>query len=270
MKEETPKGLSSLRIERNMITLQPYSRKGVDIPGYKVMLPTEMPVAVNHFPFGFPADYPALVTDLFVRDILSASFDGEGYLEIFIELDESAFGGYGWLPFTLALHAITQAPKCSVFFEGMAPEAYSELLDAKRAYNSTPLDCIRNFVAYLNTPKGDRPERVYEKTPAGDFVPFSERVMDLFMDRPGFTPYYLRWIEDPFRARCLWSLRTFTTHPFDHLPVRNLTRGFDKEYLPRTELKKRGITDLRIEDAVLMHDQIKTVALRPYWSVDSI
>ena len=251
-----------------MITLQPYSKKDFDLPGYKVTLPTEMPVATSCFPFGFPADYPARVTDLFVRDILFAPFDEKERFNVFIELGESAFGGYGWLPFTLAIHAITQAPNCSVFFEGMTPDAYSELLDAKRAYNSAPLDCIRNFVTYLNTPKGDRPGRVYEQAPSGDFVPFSERVMGLFADRPGFSPYYLRWIVNPYRVECSWSRRAFTTHPFDHMPVRNLTRGLDQEYLPRTELTKRGVTNLHVNDAVLMHDQIKTVALRLYWPAD--
>ena len=249
-----------------MNTLQACAANKKDIPAYMFSIARLCEPAEEYFPIGFLPDYAAVVVDLFVRDILSVSLRTKGEFHVYIKLKDYTLSNIPWLPFTLALHAITQSTKCCVFFEGIAPDEYSKIVDSYRPYS--PLNCLKNLVAYLCTPKGDRPKRVFEQLSNGLYISFEERIMGLYQDPSSFERRYLKWIVNPYKTYNNWSPYVYFTHPFDHLPVRNLTRGLKNIYLSRTEMKKIGISNPDINKAVLMHDQIQTVVLRPYWYID--
>ena len=254
--------MNAKKNERHLTTLVPDPKEGVAVPRYKVSLPDRIDIAYEHFPEGFPVDAPAMVTDAFARDVLALSEKTDGTFHIHIDLPDFLNVKYPWMPFTLALHALILAPHCNVFFRGMDPVKYSETLDEMRPCN--PLECIRNFVTYLFTTKGDRPGRVFEQVPSGSFVSFGWRIMDLY--RTGFAPYYLSWLRHPYKVAATDRVPAiYQTHPFDHLPVRNLIWGDVGNFLTKSQMKTAGVTDPDIEDAVLMHDQIGTVRLVPYW-----
>ena len=233
---------------------------------FELFIPKLITHIPGHFPEGFPADYPATVTDVFARDILELSEKIQDTFRVYIDLPAFLDTEYPWIPYTLALHAIILAPQCSVYFRGMDPVAYSKNIDAKRPWK--PLGCIVNFVAYLCTKKGDRPLRVFEQIPSGIYASFECRIMDKIGRTGRFLPYYRSWILDPYQINAHGhSEVVYMTHPFDHLPVKNLTPELRTSFLTKAQLKKYGIVNPDIEKAVLLHDQIGTVTLRPYWRI---
>lgn len=248
-------------------TLVPDPADGITVPMRRVAIPSKIIPIPQHFPKGFPADYPAMVTNLFARDVIALSEDTEETFHIHIDLPEFIDSDYPWLPFTLALHALALTPQSIVFFRGMNPVNYSNLIDSRRPpYRA--LDCIRNFVSYLCTTKGDRPCRVFGQTPEGSFVSFDHDIMRAYGWTARFSLYYLAWLRNPYRTEAAHDRTVvYVTHPFDHLPVKNLTGQLKRSFLTKAQLKEHGIYNPDIEKAVLMHDQIRTVALRPYWPV---
>ncbi len=247
-----------------MNILVPQTDKESPIRRYAVAIPDVIAPVPDHFPEGFPADYPAAVTDAFARDILELSETVQDTFHVFIDLQEFLNTEYPWMPFTLALHAVILAPQCNVFFRGTDPVRYSMQIDAQRPRQ--PLCCIQNFVAYLCTKTGDRPRRVFEQVPSGSFVSFEYRIMDSIGMTGGFHPYYRSWLLYPYEIR-VGSEISFKTHPFDHLPVKNLSGELAAFYFTKAQLKKIGEKNPDIDKAVFLHDQIGTVTLRPYWKI---
>ncbi len=248
-----------------LTTLVPIPKENVTTLRYIVKIPGFLEHVEEHFPKGFQASPPATITDAFARDIIKLSEATDEEILIHIDLTDfyHIFTRYRWLPFTLALHALILGPKCSVFLCGTDPIKYSDLIDAGRP--ARPLNSIRNFVTYLNTKSGDRSRRVYEQLPTGSFISFEYRIMDYFRQTLGFTPNYLSWLEHPYRTPAEDDESIiYTTHPFDQMPVRNRTTKLKDGYLTKTQMKACGLTPA-IDKAVLMHDQLETVALKPFW-----
>ena len=244
--------------------LVPEPKEGVDLPRFRVSAPGNISSAPEHFPAGFPADYPATLTDIYAREIVSVSEAVDGPFHVFIDLPDFVHSKYAWLPFTLALHAVTLSPQCNVFFREMDPVYYSDLIDWGRP--GRKMESIRNFVTYLRTKTGDRARRVYEQVSTGSFVSFEYRIMERYENAAYFSWYYMTWLQYPYRVASNGrGAFIYTTHPFDHLPVRNRTRCLMEDYLTKSQMRAFLKKDPDIRDAVLMHDQINTVVLRPYW-----
>ena len=249
-----------------MTTLKPYPDNDSSVPRYKVSLPETIQTKASRFPPGFPPDYPAACIDTYAREILSIAASTKGEFHIVINLQEFTNTDFNWLPYTLAIHAITLTSESKVFFEGMRPDDYSREIDMLRPMK--PLNAIHNFVVYLSTPNGDRPKRVFEQQPDGSFVSLEKRLIPKYAGIHGFDRYYLSWLVKPYMTCDMHSSFIYCTHPFDHIPVCNLTEGLRQIYATRTEMVKRGVKDPDIEKAVFMHDQMQTVVLRPYWRID--
>ena len=232
------------------------------LPRFKVAIPKNITPDPKHFPSEFPADYPATVTDFFARDILALNESVNGTFHVYINFPEFLHNEYSWLPFTLAMHALILAPQCNVFFCGMGPMEYSRLADAERG-SRKPLYSIQNFVTYLRTKDRERPRRVFEQLSTGTFVSFEYRIMNEFRAF-GFSQYYERWMQYPFEIRTHSGI-VYYTHPFDHLPVKNLTWSLQMGYMTGPQRKTQRLAVPDIGSAVLLHDQMRTVALRPYW-----
>ena len=247
-----------------MKTLIPLLGRDVPPQRFEVAIPDHIVPVPDHFPEGFPADYPATVTDAFARDILELSETVQDTFHVYINLQEFIDTEYPWMPFTLALHAIILAPQCNVCFRGEDPIKYSKAIDDRRPYKK--LHCINNFVAYLCTKNGDRPRRVFEQVPSGSFVSFGYRIMDEIGRTGEFHPYYTSWLLNPYEIHAASGI-VFKTHPFDHLPVKNLSRELNISFYTKAQIRKHGIRNPDINKAVLLHDQMFTVTLRPYWQI---
>jgi len=255
-----------------MKILVPISTEGTSSPKFQVVLPKRAVNNPKHFPQKFRPDRPAVITDMFAREIVALSENIKGRFQVYIDLPEFINETYPWIPYTLELHAIILAPECCVYFQNMDPIDYSDLIDKKRREkpfwgHSEPLHCIRNFVCYLCTKTGDRSGRVFEQTKTGLFVPFKERIIGK-VDTSGFDEYYQGYVKNPYapkKAR-YWDPQYFT-HPFDHLPVKNLTKSIKTSYMTGPQLKAKKLPVPSINEAIFLHDQIETVTLRPYWKV---
>ena len=238
------------------------------VPRYKIRLPVRAKTDPGHFPEGFLPDLPAILTDTFAREILELSEKHKDSLHLFIDLPEFIDKEYPWLPYTFALHALILAPQCNVFFRGMDPVEYSDRIDENREMN--PLRCIDNFCVYLTTTRNDRPRRIFEEVPTGSFVSFEYRIMPMIRGVSfGFSPAYSYWLIRPYRTG-LGRYPAYSTHPYDHLPVRNLTRELMGRYFTKAQWEAKGKTVPGIDKAVFLHDQMRTVVLRPYWSKEAI
>lgn len=249
--------------ESKIILIPEPGREGEE-KKFKISIPEKIVMNPGHFPQYFPADYPAIVTDKYVREILGIVEKTEEPFHVFIDLKDFIENEYPWIPYTLALHTLILAPKARVYFRGMDPVEFSEILDERNKRG--PMECIRNFCVYLNTTKGDRPGRVYEQDSAGNYVSFWERIFRMMMNRGlMYSPYYAYWLNNPFHTGN-GEITDFVTHPYDHLPVRNKARVLTANYFTKTQWKQKGYTVPGIDKAVFLHDQLGTVVLRPYWS----
>ena len=255
-----------------MKILIPIPEEGASCPQFQVILPKRAVGAPSHFPKKFRPDNPAVVTDMLAREIVTLSESIDGPFDVHISLPGFINKTYPWVPFTLALHAVILAPRCRVYFHDANPVEYSDLIDKKRLEipfwgHSEPLHCIRNFVVYLQTKTGNRPGRVFEQTADGTFIPFSQRIVHM-VDTSGFDEYYKTYVENPYPVRKAgyWDPQYYT-HPYDHLPVKNLTRSLKSSYMTAAQLKAKRLPVPSIDEAIFLHDQIGTVTLRPYWKI---
>ena len=249
---------------KTIVPIQNLPGQNPAIPRFKIAIPDDIIPDPKHFPIGFIPDFPATATDMFLRDILALNENIKGPFHLYIDLPEYLYDEYAWLPFTLAMHALILAPECNVLFLGMSPVEYSLLIDVGRPPRKV-LHCIQNFVMYLHTKDGNRSRRVFEQLPAGSgsFASFDYRIMNE-IGRLGFSAYYRSWMESPFMMETYGGI-TYVTHPFDHLPVKNLTWELKMGYLTASQLKANKLPVPDIGKAVFLHDQMGTVALRPYW-----
>lgn len=232
------------------------------IPGFKIQIPVSADYNPVHFPTGFIPDYPASVTNSYIRELIGLSEKTDGPFHVFIDLPEFIDNDYPWIPFTLALHSLILREDCNVVFRGENIFRYSELIDSARP--SKPLHCMQNFMTYLCTKGGNRAERVFNQKTTREVVPFGYVMPSDENFRIGFTPYYAHWLMYPYRFTGP-NGRVYASHPFDHLPIKNLTGELRTDYLTKKqwEAKKRSVPSM--DKAVFLHDQAGTVTLRPYW-----
>ena len=244
----------------NILVPEPGNHPGAK--AFRITRPDNLTSEIRHFPDYFPPDYPALMTNQLIRELLTITAQDAEPIKLYIDAKDFLKGSYPWLPFTLALHAIIVAPQATVYFRNTNPVDYSELLDYNNQRGN--MECIRNFCVYLQTTDGNRPKRVFEQAKSGKYRSFAEKIFPEIMKRGNhFSSYYYRWIQYPYDMNM--GLYTYYTHPFDHLPVHNLTKQLKNEYLTKSQWKEKGYDVPGIEQAAFMHDQINTVRLTPYW-----
>lgn len=235
---------------------------------FKIEVPQKIEFEPSHFPEGFPPDYPALFTDKYVREVLAIANESDERFNVFIRLNDFLEGRFEWLPFTLALHTVVLAPQARVYFYGMSIVNYSDSIDARNPRG--PMRCLHNLCIYLDTTKGDRPGRIYDQTPSGDFLSFDEEIFPMSRSMGSyFSPYYNYWLVNPYHTAPgaeMYGMPDYVTHPYDHLPVRNRSNNLKLGYFTERQWKEKGYSVPGIDKAVFLHDQLDTVRLRPYWS----
>lgn len=241
----------------------------VGLPDFHhVKMPDIYDLMQRHFPAGFFADYPALYTDFLARDLLNLAKEGKGQVDIFIDIDEfRKINMYVWLPFTIALHCLILLPDCRVYSREWSFVDYSNAIDNWN--RKGPMECIRNLCIYLNTPKGERAARLFDLTSSGVYVPFSEEIFPMIISKGTyFSEYYAYWLRNPYRSTSSYldcGFIDYFNHPYDHLPVRNMTNLLRNNYFTENQWKEKGYKVPELEQAVFLHDQMNTVRLRPYW-----
>lgn len=226
---------------------------------FKVSLPKRVVHKAENFPPNFETDRPSAITDMYAREIIKMTEKNDKPFKVFIDLEEFVDINFPWLAFTIALHTLILAPKGLVYFRGINPKKFSRQLDIQNPRGV--MDCIRNFCVYLNTTKGDRAGRVFEQVSTDEYTSFEVCIMpEMTRTNLTYSSYYNRWLYDPYVTES-----GYVNHPFDHLPVKNMSRRLRDDYKTKAQWQNLGYDVPDIDKAVFLHDQIGTVSLRPYW-----
>lgn len=210
--------------------------------------------------FFFCSDFPSVMVAELEKDLMEETNKGFRSKFILIRTSDYIGTGYEWLSFTLAMHALILTPDdIKVVISDESAASLREISDRIDAARGRRMQCFKNFAIYTNVVKDNRAPRVYlkNKNTGRDLVSCYDEIRNESYGR--FSPYYEKWLREPFCAGA------FFTHPFDHLPVRNIGLAFD-EFKTKKQWEKDGRRVVDDNDYLLAHPQMENVCLKRYYS----